>query len=579
MLASSTSDVTRERISQPLTTALRLLLDVMLLTVATIALVIIATGGGSVEISGVRIRAQSIENPIWVLTTLLLLRYFVRSAPHSDAAQGLSFERSIVAARDIVSSRLRPAATRLFERPIPVLVFISGFALVVKLTLAWMLPGFFSGDDVEIHEMSLGILLQKDWPIWSLRSAFFPLGFVYPAQRFAYGLGGTSPEVLIFAGRGVVALLSTAVIPLTWLAARQLLPTERSFAAIAVMFVTVNKLMMSFGSSELPRPVATVFVLAAFVCLLSNLPWRSAAAGVLIGLAASFRFSEAMFLPATLITLGLRRDFTGSLIVLLTSTVTFLAVTGLSDLLYWGKWFSSLTAAFDYTLIQRQSSRGFDPPWAYVMMIPSWSTLLIVALAAVGTSRRNPDSWWLWVPLGLLSLLPHKESRYVIPIIPFLSLAAARGVVHVSDAMCKMPFHGGWRGLAADLFAPILLLSVLHEVGGWRLARSNEAVRLAKRLRTAQPASSAAQDYWRLGSRIYLSNHEPWIDLSEVTLRDPAIGTILQNVHWVALRIRTARTIGDSILTPLGFVRDSSWQGQDYVLYKRQESSRRRLYD
>ena len=35
---------------------------------------------------------------------------------------------------------------------------------------------FMTGDDVEIHEMSLGLLLHHPWPIWDLRSAVFPLG-------------------------------------------------------------------------------------------------------------------------------------------------------------------------------------------------------------------------------------------------------------------------------------------------------------------------------------------------------------------------------------------------------------------
>src|SRR4030081_1112955 len=129
-------------------------------------------------------------------------------------------------------------------------------AAVVKLAAAWCLPGFFSGDDVEIHEMTFAALFGHAWPVWELRSPFFPMAFVFPAPRWALALGAARPEHLVFAGRVVVALLSTLVVPLTWLAARRLSSQSSGIPLLAALLVAVNKLQMSFGSSELPRPVS-----------------------------------------------------------------------------------------------------------------------------------------------------------------------------------------------------------------------------------------------------------------------------------------------------------------------------------
>src|SRR5207342_3233171 len=103
----------------------------------------------------------------------------------------------------------------------------------IRVFLAWASPGFFSGDDVEIHEMTLGTLLGKPWSVWALRCPFFPMTFVYPAQWLALQLGLSSAGGLVLAGRTVVALVSTGAIPLVWCVARRLAPDEPRLAAMA----------------------------------------------------------------------------------------------------------------------------------------------------------------------------------------------------------------------------------------------------------------------------------------------------------------------------------------------------------
>jgi hypothetical protein len=128
----------------------------------------------------------------------------------------------------------------------------------------------------------------------------------------------------------------------------------------------------------------------------------------------------------------------------------------------------------------------------------------------------------------------------------------------------------GWRRWTRELFAPMLLLSVLHEVGGWRLVRSNEGIQLAKYLRSSPGSSLAVQGSWRLGGAVYLAQHEPLIALSSELLADRnAVSDAVGSTRRVALRTRTARTLGDAVLLPLGFERDPQWRGEDYVLYVR----------
>ncbi len=549
--------------------ALCILLDILLVVSLAAVLVIAVTGGGVVHVLGVTVRARGVENPLWLLTGVVVLRYALRGWPV------LGFRRWPVdtfvnSGTDLVAKQLPARFTAPFRRPVFGLACLAVVVFLLRVLLAWTSPGFFSGDDVEIHEMTLGVLLHKPWPVWNLRSAFFPMVFVYPAQWLALALGASSPEKLVLAGRVAVALVSTVAIPLTWWTARRLPSTDSRLAALSVVFLAINKLQMSFGSSELPRPVSTVFVLAAFLCLLHGRVLQSAAAGVLLGIAVACRFSEIVFVPSALVILGRERRWTHAVVASLTVALTSVAILGVSDALYWGRPFSSLAAAVDYTLVRGQSSRGYEPVWEYLRIIPAWSTLVFVALALAGSSRRTPESWWLWLPIAMLSLLPHKESRYLLPVIPFLCIAAARGFLRVADWIGRSSEAIGWRGWGRDLFAPLFLLAVLHEIGGWRLIRSNEGIRLAHYLRVTGGVGIAAQDVWRLGGRPYLWPLEPIVEVSPTLLADPSeLAAAVRDAKWVALRYRVARTAGDPAMHEIGFERDPAWHGEDYVLYVR----------
>ena len=558
--------LTSPRVQKLTVAAVCITLDVLLLTFLIAVVAIVATGGGAIQISGVTIRARSVENPIWILTALVLLRYAAGDWPILGVRRwsfAAALERGIA-----LMVRVPVAAEEQLRRPVTGLAFLAVLVFLMRVFLAWISPGFFSGDDVEIHEMTLGALLRKSWPVWDLRCAFFPMVFVYPAQHLALAIGWSSPDMLVFAGRTAVALLSVAAIPLTWYAARRLAPDEPRLAAVAVLLLAINKLQMSFGSSELPRPVATVFVLAAFLCAMRGGAVQSVLAGVFLGVAVAFRFSEAVFIPAALVTLGRRRYVARASLLLVFAAATAVAIIAVSDALYWREPLSSLAAAVDYTVLRRQSSRGYEPPWEYLKIIPAWSTYFIVTLAVAGSSRRAPEAWWLWLPIGILSLLPHKESRYLLPVIPFLCIAAARGLLWLAGWLAQGTGAVGWRRWVRELAAPVLVLAVLHDIGGWRLPRSNEGVRLAEYLRARGVRGIAGQDLWRLGGRPYLWPLEPVIEVTPTLLADSeALGTALMDARCVVLRSRVARTVGDAALQAQRFTRDPAWMGEDYVLY------------
>jgi hypothetical protein len=380
------------------------------------------------------------------------------------------------------------------------------------------------------------------------------MGFVYPAQRLADAVGLSDPMVLVFAGRAVVALLSTVAVVLTWGAARRLAPEYPVAALLAAAFVALNKLHVSFGSSELPRPVSTVFVLGAFNLLLGEGTRRALFAGCLLGLAAAFRFSEAIFVAPAAIVLAWHGRWRDAVVVGAAAVAAAGVAIGIADGLYWGSAFSSLRSAVDYTLIDRASSRGYEPIFAYLVFVPQWTNWVVFLLALVGVWRSPLLAIWAFVPILALSLLPHKETRYLIPVIPYVCIGAALGLVSVARAV-----RDRWPARRSDavaaLLLPLLVLGLLQDAAGWRLKRSNDEVRLARWLRAQGPGGVAVRNVWKAGGGIYLSANRPVVDLEDSRLEtDAGRQEMFEHVRWIVVDPLSSRILTEEELGGIGFV-------------------------
>jgi hypothetical protein len=562
--------------------ALVFLLDVLGAAMALIVLVTTVAGPWTVAVGGQLLRVRSTGNLIVGLLLVAALRALAPARPLlAVPAWSLpELRRRASASLEALNRRLDAVDGRMALRVVGILI-VAASAIRVANVLTHF--GFLTGDDVEIHEMTLGVALGKAWPVWDLRNAFYPMTFIFPVQRALVALGITDVFSLVAAGRLVVTAIAGLNVWILYRAGLSLYG-DRGTALIAAALLAVNHLHMAYGSAELPRIVAAAFLVLAFGALRTPTPIRCVIAGVLLGLGASLRFGEIVFLvPAVLSVLfGLPDDATGAAwrvrvaraaAVLGGAAVTVLVVIGVSDALYWGRPFHSLFAIVDYTLVQRLSSRGYEPAWYYVMHLGEWSNVLLVVLACLAWQRTSRSALlWAALPLVLLSVLPHKEARYAIATIPFWALAAApvlRSWIARGEARATRPLHVRIGALGIAL---LVAAAVAFDAGKFRFVRSEAAVRLGWAVGQSGATGIAAEQLWRFGGRLYLDASPPLVELD---LQGPDAARVLReaacrpDVRWVALRLRSFPAEMTAVLNACGLAPDVTGTDAGYHLFRK----------
>jgi len=160
-------------------------IDALIAALAGVILFLLLTGGGVYRVGGVRVSLRSVDHPLLILSGLLLIRFALRSWGPFLANPKWQVRDVEQRAQAMLTGGARSLDAWPLRAARHALSAVMAFALLVKSALARLSPGFYSGDDVEIHEMTFSALYGYEWPVWELRSSVFPLVFVYPFQAAA----------------------------------------------------------------------------------------------------------------------------------------------------------------------------------------------------------------------------------------------------------------------------------------------------------------------------------------------------------------------------------------------------------
>lgn len=534
------------------------ILDALFLVVSAWVAVVLATGGWEWTTPFGSFRAHTASNAIYLLAALGAVRFALRhSIPRFLGVYDLR-ELPEISAVFLAGTRrwLQQPSQARAARLLALFIVCS---TAIKVLNAYHYYGFCCGDDVEIHEMTFAKLFGWHWTAWEIRNALYPMVFIYPVQAVLVRFRVMDPGLLILAGRLVVVGCAAVGVWLTYrLAAR--ICHSRPIGILAALLLGLSKLYTTFGSSELPGAVASVFMVASCLLILENGGrLRLTAAAILMAFGASLRFSELVFVAPAVLSLLLERRFCQALAFTLLTGASVVLVVGLADLLYVGEPLASLVHVIDFTLVKGLSTRGLEPFHYYLSAGAAWSDYFMLGFMVCGL-RRCPLrlSVWFLLPFLALSCLPHKEVRYLVPAMPFAAVLASIGIWRLLEEVSDTSIDTDRRRNWPLALVSALVVMVLLEMDGARFRRSESAIDAARYVARQNAVEAVAlEQSWQAGGRLYLSHVPNLLDVSPDTAAHPAALSALltsRHVDYLGLNHQTVERLGyERLLRRIGY--------------------------
>ncbi len=338
-------------------------------------------------------------------------------------------------------------------------------------------------------------------------------GFVAALMKLSTALGWDYlPTIEVtFCLAGVATALATYRLA----RAQRATPFSSAVAAatFALMGLAVYVAPRAMGETLSALPVTFAF---AALCRPST-RWRLLLAGVLLSLAVALRLQNGLFCLGALAMLlaDRRRADAGVLLgVLLLGAIAYGAV----DHLTWGSPFHSARQYLRFNLIEgRASAFGTAPFLHYVgaLVTAEGLTLVpVVALTVYGAPSHRAVPLIAFAFFLVHSFIPHKELRFLFPIIPLLCAQAALGLDRL----------GSPRPAFALLVLSVASLATLPTLTFWRLGiwnpkgslsaidyagPENRLLRRASKLTDLCGLKLASIENWRTGGYAYLHQRVP----------------------------------------------------------------------
>lgn len=259
----------------------------------------------------------------------------------------------------------------------------------------WTLPGLVAG-----------LLKVCDWLHWDDPRHYIP--FV----KATFALAGAAT------GLGVYRLARN-------------LGVSQPNASLATLAFALSAPMIYFAPramSEIASALPAVFGLALFG---HEARRRRVVGAALLGLAVLFRLQNGIFCIGALAQLCFERRWRHLLEVSIIFALCAFGY-GLLDKLTWGSWFHSPQVYFRFNVVEGKAAIWGTDSWSYYLLT-LWTSMpalgwLILALAIAAIRSTPVLVLTAMAFIALHSATPHKEFRFLVPVMPLLCALAGVGL-------------------------------------------------------------------------------------------------------------------------------------------------------
>jgi hypothetical protein len=349
------------------------------------------------------------------------------------------------------------------------LAFVLIAGLVIRIIIVFSDEGIYWPDEIyqsfePAHKLVFGYGLVPWEFIEGARNWALP-GVVALVLKLCALFGGDSPFVYIRVTKLVFALASigTAIgvfrLAKAYGAKDGLAAIGASLFALCGLCLYFSHRAMSENATALPVVWGLAFVLD------KNASARRLVIGAsLLGIGVLLRIQSAVFCVGALSILLCRMEWKRTIRVFIVLLAWAFAYGALDAVTWrgapgaiWGGWFHSAIVYIRFNLIEGRAADWGTAPWTYYFRY-MWSSMpsvtIMLALGAVCAWRRATGLLALVLSfLVIHSLIPHKELRFIIPVLPLLCALTAVGFSDLPGAIV--------RRIAASAALAAVLVSVV----------------------------------------------------------------------------------------------------------------------
>jgi GPI mannosyltransferase 3 len=316
---------------------------------------------------------------------------------------------------------------------------ISVVGFILRLNESLRISSLAHPDEVfqtlePAHRLAFGYgIITWEWRE-GIRSWVFPV-FIAGVMKCTDWLGKGSTGYLI----SIRVLLSALSLTTIWFGFVWAKRTSGNAAAvISAAACAIWYELIGFAPRAMPEVVATDVLLVGLYLGVypetSSDRRRKFVAGLLCGLAMSLRIQLA---PAAVFAgLYFSRDtWKKNLPAVLAGALIPISIFGITDAVTWQHPFQSMYLYFWENAINGKSLQYGSAPWYWYIgeLADHFGPLLIFALVGV---RRSPFLGWIaLIVLVSHSLLAHKESRFLYPVLPIVVVLSSIGLCEIVEKL------------------------------------------------------------------------------------------------------------------------------------------------
>lgn len=329
-------------------------------------------------------------------------------------------------------------------------------ALIIRLIAAIFSQGYGMHDDhfliVEASASWVDGFDYNHWLPWSLGSRGVPEGHSFTYVGINYfifsglkGIGIADPKLLMFFNRLLHALFSLLIVHYGFKITEKISTTKN---AVTVGWILALLWVLPFLSvRNLVEVTCIPFMLwGIWVTLKSDQLIRFLYAGLLLGMAVSFRYQVAVFAAGMGIMFFFTRQYKGFLLYALGGILMFSLTQGLVDYLIWGKPFAEFIGYATYNVNEGTEYIPNNNYFMYLLVLMGAFLFPLGILLGIGFFRSYRKYVMYFIPVLIFilfhSLYPSKQERFILPVLPLFLMLGVMGY----DLIKKTDFwNKAWR--------------------------------------------------------------------------------------------------------------------------------------